>query len=338
MARTVRVWLNHWFSTAYHIVNLIKADDTIKFDIIGSSANHDSVVRLVCDEWHIEPLYENDEQYVNFCLDFCQKNNIEVFLPKKGMFAIAKNLDAFNKINVQVLVEKNNDQLLLLNDKYATYQDFQKHSLANIPPYAVLNTVEDFVREYKKIIHDYERACFKFVQDEGGQSFKVIDNSMGEAEGLYKSPGMKITYQDTLNIFKKSKELPAILLMPYLTEQEVSVDCLRTAQGNIMVPRYKTSSRTEEIRYEDEIMELSTEILDYISLDCPCNLQFKYHNNIPYLLEINTRMSGGIQLSCLATKINIPNIAVNKLLGIEKAWKNERTTQKVTHIETPVLL
>lgn len=338
MARTVRIWLNHWFSTAYHIINLIKIDESINFDIIGSSANKDSVVRLVCDEWHIEPSYENDEQYVNFCLDFCLKNNIEVFLPKKGMFAIAKRIDEFRQINVQVLVEKNYKQLLLLNDKQAAYQDFKKNSVAYIPPYAVLNTVEDFIAEYKKITSDYERACFKFVQDEGGQSFKVIDNSMGEAAGLYKSPGTKITYQDTLNIFRKSERLPAILLMPYLVEQEVSVDCLRTAQGNIMIPRYKTATRTEEIRYEDEIMILTKQILDYVKLDCPCNIQFKYHNNIPYLLEINTRMSGGIQLSCLATKINIPNIAVNKLLGIEKPWKNERTAQKVTHIETPVLL
>ena len=34
-----------------------------------------------------------------------------------------------------------------------------------------------------------------------------------------------------------------------------------------------------------------------------------------YLLEINSRMSGGLQLSCKATGINIPSIAINQLLG-----------------------
>ena len=34
----VRIWMNHWFSTAYNIVNLIKQDDP-EFFVIGSNEN-----------------------------------------------------------------------------------------------------------------------------------------------------------------------------------------------------------------------------------------------------------------------------------------------------------
>ena len=33
-----RIWMNHWFSTAYNIVNLIKQDDP-EFLVIGSNEN-----------------------------------------------------------------------------------------------------------------------------------------------------------------------------------------------------------------------------------------------------------------------------------------------------------
>jgi biotin carboxylase len=78
--------------------------------------------------------------------------------------------------------------------------------------------------------------------------------------------------------------------------------------------------------------------LDKFGLRCPCNLQFKYEGDVPYLLEVNARISGGIQMSYAATGINIPNIAVNRLLGIEKCPVWDKTTRVVSFIETPVLL
>ena len=49
-------------------------------------------------------------------------------------------------------------------------------------------------------------------------------------------------------------------------------------------------------------------------------------------------MSGGTHLTCAATGINIPDIAVNKLLGIEKSWHLVRKEASVTHVEMPVVL
>ena len=70
----------------------------------------------------------------------------------------------------------------------------------------------------------------------------------------------------------------------------------------------------------------------------PCNVQFKYHDGKPYLLEVNTRMSGGIQLSCLAAEINIPRLALERLMGIEPELHIIRRERKVSYIESPVLV
>ena len=56
------------------------------------------------------------------------------------------------------------------------------------------------------------------------------------------------------------------------------------------------------------------------------------------MLEINTRMSGGLQMACLAADINIPNIALNKLLGKDVSWEQDRSERVVSYIEIPQMI
>ena len=70
----------------------------------------------------------------------------------------------------------------------------------------------------------------------------------------------------------------------------------------------------------------------------PCNVQFKYHDGKPYLLEVNTRMSGGVQLSCLAAEVNIPRLALERLMGNEPEISVNRSERKVSYIESPVIV
>jgi len=336
--RQARVWLNHWFSSAYHIIKLIRNDNNIDFYIIGTNENNNSVIKTACDEWYIEPRYENDAQYVDFCLKFCKINSIDIFVPRRGMLAICKRIKEFEQIDVKVLIDNDYSKVAALNDKQKTYELFLKHNIGFIPPNEVINTIDEFKHAYDKMACFDERVCFKFVQDEGATSFRVIDNSMEGYNGLYKLPGLKITYKDALAALCQPKKLPSIIVMPYLSGQEVSVDCLKTLYGNVIIPRYKTNGRIEEIKYDKDLIGICNSFYDKIGINYPCNIQFKYHKDIPYLLEVNTRMSGGIQLACLGADVNIPNIAVNQLLSNNKNWEIKKLTQMVSHVETPILI
>ena len=75
--------------------------------------------------------------------------------------------------------------------------------------------------------------------------------------------------------------------------------------------------------------------MEKTNLQYPCNIQFKIKDDIPYLLEINTRMSGGLQMTCEAEKINIPNIALHKVLGRKTEWSFEPVEHTVSYIELP---
>ena len=334
--KKVTVWFNHWFSTAYHIINLMKDDEKLDVYVIGSSRNPDSVIQLVCDEWYTEPTEMNDSDYLEFCLDFCLKHDINVFAPHRGMDIIGKFADKFDNIGVKLLLDTDYNVTGILKDKISTYKYLSDITRECIPTYYEVGNSEAFKAAYEKIIAGYENACFKFTDDEGATSFRLIDNSV--PKNMRRASGLKISYDFALKLLSSYDFHHHFIVMPYLRDVEVSVDCLNTAQGNIIIPRYKSNGRIYTIKYDKEIMSYAERILEYTGLRMPCNIQFKYNNGKPYLLEINTRMSGGVQLSCVGAGVNIPNLALNKLLGINKEWSMDYEPKKVSYIESPVKL
>ncbi len=332
----IRIWLNHWFSTAYNIINLIKADEK-DFYIIGSNKNINSVIKCVCDEWYQEPVEVSGKEYVDYCVEFCKEHKIDIFMPRREMVEISKHIHLFEELGTKVMVD-NYDTMSMLNNKSEAYRLFTEKGIGIVPEYKIVTDVNEFKWAYSELCERYEQICFKFVNDEGGRSFRLIDNNRRGYASLLYSSSTRITYKDALEALAEKKSFPPIMLMPYLPDNEVSVDCLKTEQGIIMLSREKNATRIERLFYDEQILDICRKFYKEIGLEQPCNIQFKYLNGVPYFLEVNTRMSGGVQMSCLAAGVNIPNIAVNKLLGINKPWKIEREEQFVSHIEMPLLI
>jgi carbamoylphosphate synthase large subunit len=251
--------------------------------------------------------------------------------------AISRRLTEFDTINVKVLVERDYDMLQTLSDKIKTYRLFERFGYGIIPPYAVSTTTEEFEAAYAKLKNIENRVCLKFASDEGAVSFRVIDDRI--EYNLTESVGSKITYSNAVKSLERIQPFPTLIVMPYLSGIEVSVDCLYRQSGeHIIIPRFKSRGRSETIKYDDKIVKICNGFLNHTQLHHPCNIQFKYDSDVPYLLEVNSRMSGGIQLSYAATGINIPNIAVNRLLGNEKSLNYDKSEKVVSFIETPIVV
>lgn len=331
----VRIWFNHWFSTAYNIINMLKEDNP-DFYIVGSNENEKSVLSTVCDEWYQEPVLTGDD-YVEFCLTFCKEHKIDLFMPRREMISISRRKEDFEKIGVKVMVDEYNI-VNILNHKDLAYEELAKRGVTTIPDYYIVTNVEGFEDAYRKLKKKYKVICIKFVHDEGGKSYRRIDNHRKGLAALFKKQNTRMTHRDIHKALAEKEEFPPLMVMPNLNDEEVSVDCLKTSNGLIMLPRIKDATRVERLVFDEDILAKTQEVYDAIQLECPCNIQFKYLNGKPYFLEVNTRMSGGVQMACLAGNVNIPSIAVNKLLGIDKEWEICREERCVTHVETPVLL
>ncbi len=332
----IRVWFNHWFSTSYRLIELMKENREEQVQIIGTNKQYHSVIRNVCDEWYEEPATEGDA-YVEDCLRFCLEHRIGVFVPRKGMLEISRNINRFREIGVRVMAEEYS-RLELLADKARTYELFRGQTELYIPEYHIVNTAEEFEQAYFKLNSNYSQICAKFVLDEGGMSFRKFSDKEDPLHMLKIYAGSTVPIQLYLKWLRDAEPFDDLTVMPYLSGQEISVDCLNTDSGLIAIPRYKGNARHEEILYDDRILDMVEYIMKMTGLQFPCNIQFKLEGDKPYLLEINTRMSGGLQMSCLAAGVNIPNIALNKLLGRNIPWNIKRENRFVSYIEMPQLI
>lgn len=334
--KMIRVWFNHWFSTSYWLIELMKKDLEEQIYVIGSNRQRDSVIQKVCDEWYEDSAAEGDA-YIQDCLDFCIQHAVDVFVPRHKMVEIGKQRSRFEAIGVKVLLDAY-ETIHLLNDKAATYHLLEDEEQIPIPEYCVVNTLNQFQMSYHDMRNRYERLCMKFVCDEGGRSFRKIIEEVDKLKRLRCYQGATITYDEVVRILESYETFEDIIIMPYLSENEISVDCLNTAQGLIAIPRVKQAARHEQIVYDEAILSMTKTIIDKTNLQFPCNIQYRMEKGIPYLLEVNTRMSGGLQLSCLASGVNIPNIALNKLLGKTVSWKLDKTQKVVSYIEMPQMI
>lgn len=330
-----RIWMNHWFSTAYNIITLIK-EGIPDATIIGSNEHAASPIMNVCEEWYQEPVLKG-EQYVSFCLDFCREHNIDVFMPRREMVSVSKYKDRFTDAGIKVMVD-DYKYVSILNQKDKAYDFFREHSIGIIPDYYIATNVDQFKEAYEKLLQKYKWVCFKFVHDEGGKSYRLIDNHRKGYAALFKKQTTRISFDSAVDALSEKGTFSPVMIMPLLPDEEISVDCLSMPSGLIAIPRIKDATRIEKVFYDKDILKMCNDIYEHIPLANPCNIQFKYLDGIPYLLEINTRMSGGVQMACAASGVNIPAIAVNKLLGVDVPWVNKQEEKRVTFVEVPVVL
>ena len=329
------IWLNHWFSTAYDIIALIRQGGD-KFRIIGTNEAKESPIMLQCDEWYQEPRLRG-EDYVDFCLDFCEKHNVDIFMPRRELVTISEHKAEFAEKGIKVMVD-DYEKVSVLNLKDRAYELFKSLDIGKIPEYYIVTNVREFTEAYNSLSGKYDRVCFKFVRDEGGMSSHIIDNSPKDYASLFTHSSTRISLDTAISALSERDSFAPLMVMPFLSGDEISVDCLRTPSGIIAVPRRKSYSRVEHIVYDEEILKICCEFLEKFPLEMPCNIQFKLLDDIPYLLEVNTRMSGGVQMSVVGSGINIPYIAVNKLLGKEIPWSESREEKSVTYIASPLVL
>ena len=332
-----RIWFNHWFRTAYSLVDLVKKSDIKNNYIIGSHSCENSPISTVCDEWYKEENLPQDE-YVAFCIDFCREHDIDVFIPHRKMNDIAKEKARFEAIGVKLLSD-DYKMLELFADKAKAYTFFKDDPIVNIPEFVVVNTADDFAAAYADLKSKYDSVCVKFVHDEGAQSFRRITADVDPFKALHRYAGWTITYSDLYAALATQNSFEDMMVMPYLGGCEVSVDCIKTDGGVVALPRYKGDAHIETLRFDEEILRMTNEILRKCDLQYPCDIQFRYLDGKPYLLEVNTRMSGGLPMTCAAAGINIPGLALDKLLGRGCPMPAYSLDERVfSNVELPIII
>jgi biotin carboxylase len=341
----LNIWFNRWFSTVSHYMEMIRNNpDQQSFVIYGTHPNPDTVYFKNCDVAFTEP-DTMGEEYLQFCLAFCRQHNIDIFVPRKENVLISRNLSSFEAMGVKVLVCHDGDLMSLMDNKAAMYQSLEEHnkaghSIVTIPKYRVVNNAEAFKDAYQTLTSDGSRLCIKPIVGEGASGFRILDDEADSISFLFNTAySRRISFATAFKILQKQARFPDLMILEYLDGYEYSIDCLAGADGtlHIAIPRKKGKGRIREIEYKEELLFIAHQMAEHYKIPFVFNIQVKYKNGIPKLLEINPRMSGGLHISCLAG-VNIPYFAIKLLLGGTVEVPRLNYGVKATYIEQPVIL
>ena len=340
-----KIWFNQWFTTVAHFIDMIRYNsDDIEFEVYGTSTNENALYLSYCDVACKEPSVSGDA-YIQFCLEFCRTHSIDIFVPRKENVLISKKLHLFHEIGVEVLVCSDSSLMEMLDDKEATYRMMKEHpdlrKLVHIPEYRIVTNAEDFKAAFNQLKEKGHQVCFKPVIGEGGNGYRLLqDHETTVHELLNEGVSHKMTVEHAYTILKQEKEFAPIMVMEYLDGPEYSIDCLAYG-GELMaaIPRKKGKGRVRELEQNEELLHLASEINKALKIPYIYNIQVKYKDGLPKLLEINPRMSGGLHYSCLAG-INMPYKAVKLLLMKKQAieYFEPQFGIKVSYLEKEVIL
>jgi predicted ATP-grasp superfamily ATP-dependent carboligase len=333
-----RIWFNHWFNSAYHFIDLIRNNaDNKEFEFFGTNENINSSVLQNCDYSEQEPVLNNQE-YIDYCIDFCKRNSIDVFVPRRNMLEIVKNIKLFDDAGVKVLAERDANLIKTVNDKSLFYDVCKQNGLTQIPEYYIVSTPQQFLTAYKQIISHGNIACFKPVSGEGASGFRVIRSMANSIEWLLSPVNHRLSIEQVMKILEKYDTFPEIMILEYLQGYEYSVDCL-SYEKNLLasVQRKKIDSRQRAIVFSEEVDEYCKRIFEIFPMSYVSNIQIKYNGNVLKILEVNPRMSGGLHISC-HSGINFPYLAIKLLLDKTAEVNVPSCNITFTQIEKEILI
>lgn len=330
----MRIWLNHWFSTAYYFIDMLKEDG---YYIIASNERDTCVYKMNANEFYLEPKF-NKETYLDYCLKFCKEHNIDVFFVKRGMDIIIKNIKKFEDLNIKVICEQDYEKYSMLQNKYETMNYFKQKNFINIPEMKIVTNVSEFENVYNEMINKYPKLCIKYNQDEGGMSYKLISERKPNIDRITENNGLVYSFNYVKSCLETVKDFKPLIIMPYLEGSEISIDCLGLKDKLLAIPRYKLNNRVTKIDMDEELIHIANIFYKDLKLDGPFNIQFRYSNNILYLLEINTRLSGGSWKEKYIG-VNFPNLCVKKFLGdLDELPKINTKTLELSNLENVIEL
>lgn len=311
------LWLNKNQSSTYNAIESIRsahADSPLR--IVCSHTADDFPASAIADAFETEPRGVVGQAYVEYCLEFCRRHSVDLFIPGKELRPIVRERQRFADAGVRILAAADGDTLKLLDSKARLYQSLEP-GLVRIPDFHVVKHVDAFDRACADLRTHHPVICFKPAVSTFGLGFHILTDRGNDLDRLLSGDPILISFADARRRLGQVKQFRDLIVMQYLVGPERSVDCL-AHEGELVtcVVRRKPqqSGGAQVIEANPEILELTRRLTTRLKLNGVFNVQFRDSDGLPFLLEINPRMSGGLHYAC-RSGVEIPYWAVRLALG-----------------------
>ena len=334
----------------------LKAQSSMPFHIVASHRHNRPEIFEFADSVYREPSIstaDSDEQAMleaaeplmprwQFVLEQAQKNNVKVLLTGRNGIDYEAHREAFDAAGIRLLTGATSVSALeSIDDKFAFMQQCHEHDIPVADAWR-FDTVAEFEALLAK--HGHQPLCVKPVTGIFAQGFwrlgKVKETGKEEGEQydsfehLYFTEEKKINTAQFINAYTNSlmvheRPIP-MLLMPYLSGQEYSIDVV-CEYGEVLaaITRYKTG-KIQHIGYEQSVMDVVIPLIKTFGCDGIVSVQTKADDNGQHrVLEINSRPSGGIDYTT-HSGVDLTQVGFAYWLGLSKKPKLADIAQQIT--------
>jgi hypothetical protein len=316
MIRATTVWFNKGFSSTYNIVSSIrKADPERRLRLVCTHTHPALAAFTVSDASEVEPAGLSGKAYLDYCLDFCRRHQVDVFVPGKSAAHLTENREAFAALGVRLLVAASGANLRILDHKGHVYDSVR--DLVAVPEHRLVTTREEFDAAWEYLHARYKTVCFKPARSVFGLGFRILTEEGDDLGRMLAGDSVRIGLEQARRLLSQRPTFPDLLVMPYLEGPERSVDCLGH-EGELVrcVVRRKPRGANigQLLEPNPAVEETARALTRHFGLAGVYNIQLRDLSGVPHLLEINGRMSGGLHFAHFSG-LSFPYWAIQLLLG-----------------------
>jgi biotin carboxylase len=316
-----RIWFNHTYSTNSHVIAMLRDNPEGRpLYVIGTHPDLDSPVMTACDEVHREPVL-GPADYVGWALEFARTHRVEVLVPRLYMAELADARAQFAAVGTTLMCA-DGAVVRLLADKPAAYRAARELGVP-VPPHVVVRDGVGLRAAHEQLSEIADVICMKPVRGTGGAGFRIVSTdrpNLSDYTGQVR-PKVNLAAVSTALDEAAGDRAPRWLVMPFLTGPEISVDVVATPAGEMLAAVGRgRSARRRRILDDVPAREVANVLTGALRIGYLSNTQVRYWQGpddaiaLPYLLEVNTRISGGLFQTTLAG-VNLPWAALRLALG-----------------------
>lgn len=290
--------------------------DGVDVTVYASNVDPSAAALSACDVPAIEPRYAGDEEYAQFALDFCRTHHIDVLIPPRRLGALAGRIADFAAIGTSVMCSPLS-AVRALTSKVRTYEIAGAAGIP-VPPWREVTDADAFYAAVEELSRGGETLCIKPSGEYSAFGFRILDDRPLTLASLRVAPRPVATVEAVAGALRRAAEeaepVPPLLVMPFLDDPEISIDCLSAPGGQLLVgiPRAK-QGRFRTLLDDPGVVDIARRLVEHFELAYLTNVQLRYRGGQPVLLEANPRPSAGLFHTAFAG-VNLPWAAVRLLL------------------------
>lgn len=263
------------------------------------------------DQHFISPLIY-DDNYIEFLIAYCKKNNITVIISlfDIDLYILALNKETFEKEGIKVIVS-DKEFVKICNDKWLTYQYLNDIDI--LTPKTFLS-IEEAIDAVSSGIINYPLI----VKPRWGMGSLEIYSADNETELIVLYNKIKHNILKSYLKYESNQDLDkSVIIQEKIIGEEYGCDVINDLNGHYQstVIRRKIAMRAGEtdsaiIIKNDNILNLTQKLSKYTKHIANLDIDILQKDDTYYLLEMNARFGGGYPFSH-AAGVDLPLAIIN---------------------------